>query len=164
MMFSMLLTLLILLLLVALAVSAAIRSRTWRRVLVTVGCLVAIVVSAYWAHGIYRRPNLVASWLNLKEPPKSLKVLDCQDSMLITDVDSNCLIAIAPEHFDELLAGYDFHDRAFRSDRVALATGTRKFATAHMYSVTPPSFEHGGAVTIYVNSLKNQAIINLYVE
>ena len=156
--------LLILLILVVLAVSIAVRSRMGRGVVVVVACLVVISVAGIWVYDAMNRPYVVASWLNLKNPPESLSVVDCKDSGLLTDVDANCLIAIDPEHFPELLQGYDYHHYAAVDSQVSLATGTRQFALAHVYSATPETFAHGGAVTIYANAQRDRAIINLYVE
>jgi hypothetical protein len=158
------LVLLILLLLIALAVAVALRGAAGRRVLLVVTGLVVTSFAGMWGYGILHRPYMIASWLNLKQPPESLSVKDCLDSGLLTDVDTNCLIEIAPEHFSELLQGYDYRHDSTIDSQVSLATGTRQFALADTYIVTPATFEHGGAVTIYANATRNLAIVNLYVE
>ena len=158
------LILFVLLLLIALAVSVALRSRVGRRILLVATCLVVISAAGLWVYGILRRPYMVANWLNLKRPPTSLSVKDCKDSGLLTDLDTNCLIAIDPAEFVELLQGYDYRHDSTPASEVSLATGTRHFALADTYSVTPDTFEHGGAVTIFANARRDGAIVNLYVE
>jgi hypothetical protein len=107
---------------------------------------------------------MVANWLNISQPPESLSVKDCHDSGLLTDFVANCLVEINPQNFAELLQGYNYrHDSTIDSE-VSLATETRQFALADTYSVSPPTFEHGGAVTIYANAKRDQAIVEIYVE
>src|SRR5215203_5122691 len=127
--------LLVLLLLTVLAVSIAFRSRVGRRILLVVTCLVVISAAGLWIYDIMRRPYMVASWLNLKQPPKSLSVKDCKDSGLLTDIDTNCLIAIDPADFSKLLQGYQYRHDPTPGSEVSLATGTRRFALTDTYSV-----------------------------
>jgi hypothetical protein len=158
------LILLILLLVLVLAGLIALRSRAGRRVLVVIACLVVISVAGMWGYGLWHRPYMVANWLNIGQPPKSLSVKDCQDSGLLTDFVANCLVEIDPQHFAELLQGYEYRHDSTTDSQVSLATGTRQFALTDTYSVTPATFEHGGAVTIYANAKKDQAIVDMYVE
>lgn len=156
--------LLIVVALLAVLAFAAWRSPVVRRVLVFGTSLVVLAIAVMWGYDIYRRPHMVAHWLNLERAPESLSVVDCETAPVLTDVLSDCLIEIEPREFSDLLKGYDFSHQSVALSSVNLASGTRDFAATDLYSVTPKSFVHGGAVMVYANAQKNQAIVDLYIE
>ena len=158
------LLIIVLLLLVALAAGALFGSRQSQYFLAAIVGLAVCGWVALWAYDRYNAPHRVADWLNLKEAPRSLAVLDCKDAMLPTDFVSNCLVSIDSDQFSQLLAGYSYEHQSWHSNEVSLATGARKFDATDVYTVTPASFEHGGAVSIYANASRGLAIVDIYIE
>lgn len=127
--------------------------------------MLVLLVCAVCLYGLYRRPEIVAGILNIPEPPSSMRVLECE-SPPTTDVVTTCAIEINPEQFPKLLEGYQFQEQLANGTShsvVGLDVGP-VFSVSRKYMARPPEFAHGGFVSIFTNSERRQAIVDLYIE
>ena len=140
----------------------------WRKIgkafmwLLSALCLAVIVL---WLIDYLRQPQMVANILNIKTPPKSLRVIECE-SPITSDVLTTCSIEISANEFPQLLAGYNFEiiPISTTSHKLGLPKVGPEFEVSIEYSVQPKEFEYGGFVRVITNNEKNHAIIDLYIE
>jgi len=125
-------------------------------------CLAIMIL---WLVDYLQQPQMVANILNIKTPPKSLRVIECE-SPITTDVLTTCSIEISQNEFSQLLAGYNFEEIAINatSHTLGLPKVGSEFAVNIEYSIQPPEFKYGGFVRVITNNEKKHAIIDLYIE
>ena len=139
--------------------------KTLKWTVISITAIATLLILGLWIYDIYQRPQLVANILNIKSPPPSLEVIDCE-SPFTTDILTTCMINIAPDDFPKLLSGYQFEETVIQGtsySEVFTKVGT-EFPVSIHYRIEPKEFEHGGSVNIFTNSAKNMAIVDLYIE
>ena len=132
---------------------------------ISLGVLIVLAALSSLAYDKYNQPQMVANILKINTPPTSLIVLDCA-SPITTDVITTCVIEISPHEFKQLLSGYKFEKNIYNksSHSVGSSKVGPEFQVTTQYTVWPKEFKNGGAVSLFTNSTKNLAIVELYIE
>ena len=139
--------------------------RQTRNILIGVAAVFAVSFMILRLMDIYQNPGRVAYILNIAEPPKSMRVIECESGP-ITDVVITCAIEIDPHEFSLLLDGYHYSrsPAAATSYTVGIERVGSEFPVSDEYVVRPSSFKDGGSVSIFADKEKRRAVVDLYIE
>jgi hypothetical protein len=139
-------------------------------ILISIIATLVVISGIYFGLTLYDRyknPERVASILNIKEPPASLKVKQCE-STGFTDVVITCIAEISPTEFPMLLTGYDFRANTGPGtchNNYCSSTATEfPFIEDITYLARPKEFKYGGHVAVVTDSARKNVLIDIYIE
>ena len=136
------------------------------KILAWIGGIVLIVLVVIKVIDIQQRPKQVASILKVSSLPTSIKVIDCKDAFIPTDVVVTCSIELDPKDFPDLLRGYKFVETPTKeTSHTAVSTKVGpEFPVTTEFTAEPKEFKHGGHVKIFADKERKRAVIDLYIE
>jgi hypothetical protein len=102
-------------------------------------------VWSYYAPGPNR--GRLQTALNIKKLPESAAEVSCPPSSIVTDLVIDCTLVIAEADFRHLLQGWPFFE-----------------AGKGVYVAKPPSFEHGGEVSVTIDDARRKVRVSYYEE
>ena len=142
------------------------RSRRLHRVTRAGRAAIAATVASLGAGGCAPGPRQLAAVLNLRAPPRSLRVVACAE-WGVTDALMTCSVEVAPEEFPALLRGYAFEAAPVKATSHAVGGGPRVgpvFDVVRAYTAHPAEFKRGGHVQVFADAAGRRAIVDLYEE
>ncbi|MCW9706980.1 hypothetical protein [Fodinibius salsisoli] len=129
--------------------------------------LFLLLVSFLFIYDSFRGQERIASMLDIKMSPASLRVVDCE-SPFATDVLVTCAIEVDSVDFTMLLEGYSYKKRAISASSYSVVGPNigKEFEVTEEFSVEPDNrkFKNGGRVQIFTDKQKKRAIIDYYIE
>ncbi|MBJ6802076.1 hypothetical protein [Geomonas propionica] len=140
--------------------------RGWKKTLLWVGAVVVVALVVVKIIDVQRRPKQVASILNIPSLPTSVRVVDCKDEPIPTDVVVGCSIEMDPRDLPNLLRGYKFTETAVNetSHTAILTKVGPEFPVTSEFVVEPKEFKNGGHVKVCTDRERKRAVIDLYIE
>lgn len=135
------------------------------KIILGIFATIFIFILGILAYDKYNQPAMVASILQIQQPPPSLKVQECE-SPFTTDVLTTCAIRITPSEFPLLLKGYSFQENTVKDSSYSLVGPKvgQEFEVTTEFIVEPKGFKYGGYVRVLTNKQRDQAIVDLYIE
>lgn len=140
--------------------------RKWMRIIAYIGGVVVVALVVVKIIDIKERPRRVASMLNIPALPASVRIIDCKDAFIPTDVVVTCSVELIPKDFPSLLRGYKFIETPTKeTSHTAVSTKVGpEFPVTTEFTAEPKEFNHGGFVKIFTDQERKRAVIDLYIE
>ncbi len=136
------------------------------KILVLLCGIVVVALLVIKVIDVKQRPKRVASILNIPSLPTSVRVIDCEDAFIPTDVVVTCSIELNPKDFPSLLRGYKFVETPTKeTSHTAVPTKVGpEFPVTTEFTAEPKEFKYGGHVKVFADQERNRAVIDLYIE
>jgi len=140
--------------------------RKWKKIIAWIVGIVVVSLVVIKIIDIQGRPKQVASILNIPSLSTSVRVIDCKDAFIPTDVVVTCSIELNPKDFPSLLRGYKFVETPTKetSHTVVPTKVGPEFPVTTEFTAEPKEFKHGGHVKIFADQERKRAVIDLYIE
>ena len=142
------------------------KKQKWMKILAWVGGIIVVALVVMKAIDIKERPKRVASILNIPSLPTSVRIIDCKDAFIPTDVVVTCSVEVNPKDFPNLLGGYQFKESpATGTSHSAVFTKVGpEFPVTTEFIAEPKEFKHGGNVKVFADRERKRVVIDLYIE